>query len=127
MVVIDSGTEVAETNEFNNTFQATFAPLSRPDLVAQSLQLSGDGFVIVSIGNIGTANYSGPIVVRVVYNGAVVENLAFNGVLAVQGSLTLSGSTSLSGTGQLTAVVDPENAVAEANEANNQITISVAP
>ena len=126
-VIIDTADVVAEADEGNNAISTRFEPPTRPDLVARELQLSLDRIAIVRIDNVGTVNYSGQIRVLVLFNGEMVEQLSFTGVLAVQGSLTLSGSTLIEGAGQLSAVVDPTNEIAEANESNNTVTIDVAP
>jgi subtilase family serine protease len=99
----------------------------RPDLVAQGLELSLDRIAIVRVANVGASPYSGTITVRIVFNGETIEELQFSGSLAVQGSLTLSGSRPIEGEGQLSAIVDPANQIAESNEGNNAVAIVVTP
>ncbi|MEE9277440.1 MAG: CARDB domain-containing protein [Dehalococcoidia bacterium] len=126
-VVLDSGGALAESNEANNEIAVIFQPVARPDLLAQGLELSLDRLVIVRISNVGTVTVSGEIVVLLLFNGEVVEQIAFTGVLDPQGLLQLSGSVPIVGGGELSAIVDPNNTIVEANEGNNTITIVVAP
>ena len=126
-VVVDTGASVQEADETNNALTSAFAPTSRPDLVAQGLELSLDRIVIVRVANVGASAFSGTINVRIVFNGEAIDDLQFSGSLAIQGSLTLSGSTPVTGGGQLSAIVDPANQIAEANEGNNAVAIVVTP
>lgn len=125
-VEVDTGNAVRESNEGNNTLTTRFEPLLRPDLTAQGLQVSADGIPIVRVSNIGAADYSGPLTVLLLFNGQPVEALTFDGALAAQGSLTLAGSVPITGAGQLSAVVDPTDLIAEANEGNNTLTITLS-
>lgn len=126
-VIVDTTNVIQESNENNNTITSVFEPLSRPDLVAQDLQLSSDGLPIVSLVNAGSDTASGPIVVLILFEGLVLERLSVAQDLATKGTLTLAGSVPVEGAGQLSAIVDPDNAIAEADEANNSITVSIAP
>jgi hypothetical protein len=126
-VVVDTAANVEEADETNNELTSKFAPARRPDLVAQGLELSVDRIAIVRVANVGASAFSGTINVRIVFNGATVEDLQFSGSLAVQGSLTLSGTQPIEGEGQLSAIVDPANQIAEANEGNNAVAIVVTP
>jgi hypothetical protein len=126
-VVVDTGASIEEADETNNELTSQFAPTLRPDLVAQGLELSLDRIAIVRVANVGASPYSGTINVRIVFNGETIEELQFSGSLAVQGSLTLSGSRPIEGEGQLSAIVDPANQIAESNEGNNAVAIVVTP
>ena len=128
-VVVDSNGGVDESDESNNTISVTFAPPTRPDLVPQALQVGPDGTVSVRISNVGGGAAEPPIAVLIVLDGVVVEELSFNGPgpLAPQGTLDLFGSVVLEGAGTLSAIVDPANGIAESNDGNNAITITVQP
>ncbi|MCZ6545206.1 MAG: hypothetical protein O6913_05840 [Chloroflexi bacterium] len=126
-VIVDTANTVDEANEDNNTLSGVFEPLSRPDLVAQELEISEDGLPIVSLVNAGSDVANGPIAVVILFNGVAVERLSVPQDLPSQGTLTLAGSIVLEGGGQLSAIVDPDNAIAEADETNNTITIEIAP
>ena len=126
-VIVDTTNVIQESNESNNTITSVFEPLSRPDLVAQDLQLSSDGLPIVSLVNAGSDTASGPIVVLILFEGLALERLSVPQDLGAQGTLTLAGSVPVDGAGQLSAIVDPDNTIAEADEANNSITVSIAP
>ena len=126
-VLLDGGNAVAELDEGNNEITALFQPAVGPDLVAQGLELSQDRRAIVRIGNVGAANFSGTLRVLLLFNGQAAEQLSFTGVLAVQGSLTLTGATPIEGAGELSAIIDPGNEIAEANEGNNLVTITITP
>lgn len=126
-VIVDTANTVDEADEDNNTLSGVFEPLSRPDLVAQSLELSEDGLAIVALINAGSDVANGPIAVVILFNGVAVERLSVPQDLPSQGTLTLAGSIVLEGGGQLSAIVDPDNAIAEADETNNTVTIEIAP
>ena len=126
-VIVDTANTVDEADEDNNTLSGVFEPLSRPDLVAQNLELSEDGLAIVALINAGSDVANGPIAVVILFNGVAVERLSVPQDLPSQGTLTLAGSIVLEGGGQLSAIVDPDNAIAEADETNNTITIEIAP
>ena len=128
-VVVDSDNAVDESDESNNTISATFDPPSRPDLIPQALQLQPDGTVFVRITNIGGSPAEPPISVLIVHDGVVVEELSFGGPgpLTPQGTLDLRGSVVIEGGGSLSAIVDPANGIAESNDGNNAITITLAP
>lgn len=126
-VIVDTTNVIPESNENNNTIRSVFEPLSRPDLVAQDLQVSSDGLPIVSLVNAGSDTASGPIVVLILFEGLALERLSVPQDLGPQGTLTLAGSVPVEGAGQLSAIVDPDNTIAEADEANNSVTVSVAP
>ena len=125
-IEVDTDNAVRESNEGNNTLITRFEPLLRPDLTAQGLQVSADGIPIVRVTNIGAADYSGSLSVLLLFNGQPVETLIFSGALAAQGSLTLAGSVPITGAGQLSAVVDPTDLIAEANESNNTLTVTLS-
>ena len=97
------------------------------DLVAQELEISEDGLAIVSLVNAGSDVANGPIAVVILFNGVAVERLSVPQDLPSLCTLTLAGSIVLEGGGQLSAIVDPDNAIAEADETNNTITIEIAP
>jgi hypothetical protein len=126
-VIVDTTNVVQELNESNNTVTSVFEPLSRPDLVAQGLQVSSDGLPIVSLVNAGSATASGPIVVLILFEGVALDRLSVPQDLGAQGTLTLAGSVRVEGAGQLSAIIDPDNTIAEADESNNSVTVSVAP
>ena len=128
-VVVDSDDMVEESDESNNTISTTFDPPTRPDLVPQALQLRPDGTVSVRITNIGGSAAEPPIGVLIVLDGVVIEELSFDGPgpLAPQGTLDLFGSVVVEGGGTLSAIVDASNGIAESNDGNNAITITVTP
>ena len=126
-VIVDTTNVVEESNESNNNITAVFEPLSRPDLVPQELQLSSDGLTIVSLVNAGNDTANGPIIVLILFEGLELERLSVPKPLGAQAALTLAGSVPVGGAGQLSAIVDPDNTIAEANEANNSITVSITP
>ena len=128
-VVVDSDNSVEESDEANNTISTTFAPPSRPDLVPQALQLQANGTVFVRITNVGGSAAEPPITVLIVLDGVVIEELSFPGPgpLMPQGTLDLPGSVVIEGGGSLSAIVDPSNGIAESNDGNNAITITIAP
>lgn len=126
-VIVDTANTVDEADEDNNTLSGVFEPLSRPDLVAQELEISEDGLPIVSLVNAGSDIANGPIAVVILFNGVAVERLSVPQDLPSQGTLTLAGSIVLEGGGQLSAIVDPDNTIAESDETNNTITIEIAP
>ena len=123
--IVDPDNRVTEEDEDNNQISQLFQPLTRPDFVIQALELSTDGFPVVRIANIGEQPFTGQLTVGLLFNGITVETLQFNGTIAAQGSVTLAGSLDLTGPGQLTAVVDPSEFIAEANESNNAQTIAI--
>ena len=128
-VVLDRDNTIPESDESNNTISATFDPPLRPDLVLQALQLQPDRTVFVRVTNIGGSAAEPPIVVLIVLDGLIVEELSYDGPgpLTPQGTLDLPGSV-LIGEGQsLSAIVDPANGIAESNDGNNAITVSIAP
>ena len=128
-VVVDRDNTIPESDESNNTISATFDPPLRPDLVLQALQLQPDRTVFVRVTNIGGSAAAPPIVVLIVLDGLIVEELSYGGPgpLTPQGTLDLPGSV-LIGEGQsLSAIVDPANGIAESNDGNNAITVSIAP
>ncbi len=128
-VVVDRDNTIPESDESNNTISATFDPPLRPDLVLQALQLQPDRTVFVRVTNIGGSPAEPPIVVLIVLDGLIVEELSYGGPgpLTPQGTLDMPGSV-LIGEGQsLSAIVDPGNGIAESNDGNNAITVSIAP
>ena len=125
-VVVDSTNAVDEADETNNEISGQFQPVDAPDLTVQALELSDDGFALVTVSNIGSANYEGPITVLLIFNGTPTEKLQISSALALQGVLTLAGSIPVTGTGTFTAIVDPDGDIAETNETNNAFTIAVS-
>ena len=89
-----------------------------------------DGTAAVRISNVGDGPAAPPILVLIVLDGVVIEELGFDGPgpLAPQGTLDLFGSVAIEGgVRNLSAIVDPSNGVAESDDGNNTITISVSP
>ncbi|MXY80009.1 MAG: hypothetical protein F4Y94_10085 [Chloroflexi bacterium] len=127
-VVVDRDNTIEESDETNNTISATFAPPSRPDLVAQALQLQSDRTVFVRVTNVGGSPAEPPIVVLIVLDGFVVDELSYDGPgpLAPQGTLDLQSAVVIGEGQSLSAIVDPANGIAESNDGNNAITISIA-
>ena len=82
---------------------------------------------IVSLVNAGNDTANGPIIVLILFEGLELERLSVPKPLGAQAALTLAGSVPVGGAGQLSAIVDPANTIAEANEANNSITVSITP
>lgn len=124
-LTVDTLNTIEESNEDNNTITTLFQPAVQADLVAQDLVISASGQAIIRIANVGDSDHVGTITVLLLLNGETIEQLGFSGLLASQGSLTLTGNIVVSGTGQLSAVIDPEDLIAEASEGNNAITIQV--
>ena len=127
-VVVDRDNTIEESDESNNTISATFAPPSRPDLVAQALQLQSDRTAFVRVTNVGGSPAEPPIVVLIVLDGFVVDELSYDGPgpLAPQGTLDLQSAVVIGEGQSLSAIVDPANGIAESNDGNNAITISIA-
>lgn len=108
------------------TATATNTP-ALPDFVPGNATLLDNGSTLqVTIANIGTAPYDGPLVVAV--SGIVGSqtkifnvHMAANGGTAVNFSL---GAPATSG-GQVSVTVDPNGAVQEANENNNSTSFTV--
>ncbi len=128
-VVVDRDNTIPESDESNNTISATFDPPSRPDLVLQALQLQPDRTVFVRVTNVGGSPAEPPIVVLIVLDGLIVEELSYGGPgpLTPQGTLDLPGSVIIGDGQSLSAIVDPANGIAESNDGNNAITVSIAP
>lgn len=124
-LTVDTLNAIEESDELNNTITALFQPAMQADLVAQDLAISESGQAIIRIANVGDSDHVGTITVLLLLNGETIEQLGFSGLLASQGSLTLTGNIVVSGTGHLSAVIDPEDLIAEASEGNNAITIEV--
>ena len=124
-LTVDTLNAIEESDEQNNTITALFQPAVQADLVAQDLVISASGQAIIRIANVGDSDHVGTITVLLLLNGETIEQLGFSGLLASQGSLTLTGNIVVSGAGQLSAVIDPEDLIAEASEGNNAITIQL--
>ena len=124
-LVVDTFNAVEESNEDNNKITGLFQPAVRADLVVQALEVSAGGQPIVRVGNVGESDHVGAITVLLLLNGESIEQLGFTGLLASQGSLTLTGNVVVTGSGQLSAIVDPGDLIAETSEGNNSITIEV--
>ncbi len=124
-LTVDTLNAIEESDEQNNTITALFQPAVQADLVAQDLVISTSGQAIIRIANVGDSDHVGTITVLLLLNGETIEQLGFSGLLASQGSLTLTGNIVVSGAGQLSAVIDPEDLIAEASEGNNAITIQL--
>ena len=64
----------------------------------------------------------------IVLDGLVVDELSYDGPgpLAPQGTLDLQGGVIIGEGQSLSAIVDPANGIAESNDGNNAITISIA-
>ena len=81
----------------------------------------------MSLVNAGSDVANGPIVVLILFEGVALERLSVPQDLGAQGTLTLAGSVPVEGSGQLSAIVDPDNTIAESDETNNSVTVSIAP
>ncbi len=124
-VVVDAGASIDEIDETNNQLTSAFSPSPRPDLVIQDVELSIDRIAIIRVTNIGTTSFTGTININVLFKGEILEKLAFTGSLVPQGSLTLSGGTQIQGGGQLSIIADPDNLIAETDEGNNTLVVSL--
>jgi subtilase family serine protease len=81
--------------------------------------------VTVTIKNIGRAD-AGAFNVRLEVDGVAVQTLTVDGLAINQtGTVVFSWTPTTQGTYDLTAVVDPENAVTELDETNNVLSESV--
>ncbi len=103
-----------------------------PDLTPESIVVEpaepeeGEAFnIIVTIKNIGKAD-SNATNVRVEFNGVVIQTYTVDG-LVVNGTSTevIVWTSATSGTYDITVIVDPENALVELDETNNELSESV--
>lgn len=101
----------------------------RADLVVQTIRVVG-GNVLVTVRNDGDAATSGNVVVRVLLGGTFLANVE---VKALEPDETVVASTPLpagsTGTQQVKAIADPDNAINESNDSNNELAqaVSVVP
>jgi len=132
----DSTGVIAETNENNNTRSATFTVLALPDLTVTSLAgdkalyEAGETITITaSIKNIGASASPATTVRLSVPNiGAYSKSISALGAGASQvATFTFTAPVSLTAQNiTVTATVDPDNLIAEANESNNTRSATVS-
>jgi hypothetical protein len=101
-----------------------FARFDQPDLTVTGVTATRSGSMATltaAVANVGTAN-AGGVVVRFLDGTQVIGTSAAIGLNAgASGQLGITWSTAQAlGTHTITAVVDPDNWVQEANEANNK-------
>lgn len=103
-----------------------------PDLTPESIVVEpaepeeGETFnILVTIKNVGRAD-SNATNVRVEFNGVVIQTYTVD-ALAVNGTSTevIIWTSTTSGTYDITVIVDPENALVELDETNNELSESV--
>jgi hypothetical protein len=98
-----------------------------PDLVVLNLTVSGDRVSTV-IGNVGEGAVPGGTTVELMLDGALVGSSTLSQSLGAGGNFTLLlAQEFIYGPKSVTAVVDPRNLIAEANEANNSLTWQLEP
>ena len=100
-----------------------------PDLSPIDASLAGGGSVLrVSIANLGSGSYDGPLVVRVTGLDTGLERV-FNVSVGANGSTTAEFSLPTPQTEAATVqvAVDPDNVIEESGEDNNIATFSLAP
>ncbi|RLF14010.1 MAG: hypothetical protein DRJ97_07025, partial [Thermoprotei archaeon] len=134
-VVVDPDNVVEEISEENNVLSTTVTvyaiPPALPDLTVEFTKLpsepvAGESYTVeVKVSNIGERE-AGAFKVRLEVDGKVIGEEVVE-VLAAGASKTVefTWTPEAEGTYTLKATVDPENAVAESNEANNVATASV--
>ncbi len=132
MVVVDSQSEIAESDENNNNNSTTFTAIGRPDLNATSIATNGTIYtnvtypVSVTVKNNGDAN-AGQFTVEL-FDGATslgtktIDQLAIN----AETILTWNWTPAFAATGlhNLMAVIDTLNQQYEINETNNNIALA---
>jgi hypothetical protein len=98
-----------------------------PDLVVVSLTVSGDRVSAV-IGNAGEGAIPAGTAVELALDGTPVGSSTLLQSLGAGGDFTLLlAQEFIYGPKSVTAVVDPRNLIAEANEANNSLTWQLEP
>lgn len=134
--VVDPDNSISELNETNNTYtqSLTLTQLPGPDLIVQSVTWNpphpAPGNTVTftaAVKNQGIDAATGSIGVRVVV-GTTTLNGTLSGGLAgnTSANVTISGTWSATnGLTPITATVDPTNAIAEVNEANNGFNTSI--
>jgi len=128
-VEVDQDDEVPESDENNNNITGTVTIILKlPDLVVESInnpsniEIGTTYPVTVTIKNNGPGNSSGGSVS--LYNGSTLLGTQMLGTINSGDSyqFNYNWTPSLVGENNLRAHVDPENAVQEVNENNNQLT-----
>jgi hypothetical protein len=138
----ESGPRIAEPQgRFDVTYVGPVEPISKvtlagmhvnqgqADLVIRGLGFTSEGKVRYFVQNIGGVATSGPFVVDVFYNGQRRDTVKHNGLPAlsqqrVESSLANPGGCAQA---QLHAIADSQQAVAEASESNNSVSIVQVP
>ncbi|MCA9992261.1 MAG: hypothetical protein KDE29_14830 [Anaerolineales bacterium] len=135
----DSGNEVAESNENNNSYMIVFTPPppcdtpapesgGLPDLTVAYYWIDytgdcpwgGPGTVNAMINNVGSGD-AGPFAVRINGERTTVAGIPAGG----SAQATINFSTGPAAGVQIE--IDPDNAVAESNEENNELLLSFTP
>ena len=137
-LVVDANSQLAEANEANNkAYRTVTVNAGTPDLCIQDYEVSGtsvnrSGSVKLSFkyANKGTGN-AGASVLKVYDGNTLLRTFSMGSVAAGSfrnGTVTLQGSELGNGARKLFLVVDANNHLAEANEANNKAyrTVNVA-
>ena len=137
-LVVDANNQITETNEANNkAYRTVTVNAATPDLCIQDYQVSSnsiskDGSVKLSFkyANKGSGN-AGASVLKVYDGNTLLRTFNMGSVAAGSfrnGTVTLKGSELGNGDRKLFLVVDANNQLAEANEANNKAyrTVNVA-
>jgi hypothetical protein len=98
-----------------------------PDLVVLNLTVSADRVSVV-IGNMGEQAVPAGTTVELALDGALAGSSALSQSLGAGGNFTLLlAQEFIYGPKSVTAVVDPNNLIPEANEANNSLTRQLEP
>lgn len=131
--VVDEGAKVSESREGNNALAAVLA-VPYPDLIVESLGTvqagvnDGDQTTVqVVIRNGGAGGTLRRISALLSVDGTTLATRSLNGLLA-NGTLVIAAPWRVTGGWHdVSAVIDPEGAVAESNESNNRALTVVAP
>jgi hypothetical protein len=127
-VVVDSGSNITESNEQNNIKEETLQP-KLPDLIVDSIQLDTSNRINITIKNIGEAdlpsNWAGSADIFFGDSKQGAIDLK-NPTGVINGGIEKAGGISLyilpwtiTATTSVTMVADSTNAIAESNEQNN--------
>jgi PKD repeat protein len=122
------GTNDGVTYAYENT---ALSAVAKPDITPTAI-ISQSGIVANSlhsigatINNIGTGN-TGAFNATFSVNGTIVDTEVVSGITAgSSASINFSWTPTAAGDYNLTVTVDPENMIAESNETNNSLTITV--
>lgn len=115
--IADSGGDVNEADETNNTDYALLPAL--PDLTLTAGDVAGDGPVVVTVRNAGVVTATAPVLA--VRQGGLTGTLVYSETLSTLGpGASVTATISLQpGAFVLWVEADPDNLIAESNEGNN--------